>query len=292
MEETFVKRLLLCLNLIALLALFGCGDESTTTTTAAVTEATEQISEATTEAATETEETTAATTEETTEATTEATTEEPKIKGVVVIDPGHQGHTDKTPEPIGPGAKKTIGIAGVGTCGVSTKTPEYELTLELSLKLRDELTARGYQVIMTRESNDVKVSCKTRAEIANDANADAFIRIHANGSENKKVKGCMTACISSKNPYQDEIHQDYEKSRLLSEKVLDSLVDSIHTKREGIFERDDLSGNNWAKVPTTLVEVGYMTNPEEDELMATDEYQKKIVDGLANGIDSYIEAVE
>ncbi len=66
-----------------------------------------------------------------------------------------------------------------GTEGVSTKLPEYELTLSVSKKLKRILEERGYQVVMIRESNDVNLSNAERAEIANKSGASIFVRFMA-----------------------------------------------------------------------------------------------------------------
>ena len=203
---------------------------------------------------------------------------------IIAIDAGHQAKGNSEKEPIGPGASEMKAKVASGTQGTATGIPEYQLTLAVSLKLKQELINRGYQVYMIRETNDVNISNAERAQMADKSGADIFIRVHANSLNDSSIQGALTMCQTSKNPYNGTL---YSKSLSLSKAVVNGICSQTGFKNRGVQETDSMSGINWCNIPVTIVEMGFMSNAEEDKKMATDEYRDKIAKGIADGIDQY-----
>ena len=207
-------------------------------------------------------------------------------KYLICIDPGHQAKGDWKTEPIGPGSSYQKARVSSGTVGISTKKPEYILNLEASEVLKHILISKDFEVIMTRESHDVNISNLERATFANDRNANMVIRIHADGSDNTSITGASILIPSQKGKYTSSIFEaSYECADLIKNKM-----DNGGFKVNGIFERDDLTGFNWSKVPVVLVEMGFMSNYNEDEMMSNKEYQRKMMQSIADGVEDYFQA--
>ena len=204
---------------------------------------------------------------------------------VIVIDAGHQTRAMSATEPIGPGSSQRKAKATGGASGCVTHLPEYKLNLQVAKKLQKELVNRGYKVIMVRTKNNVRMSNVQRAKVANKYKADAFIRIHANSAGSSSVKGALTIAPASNNRYMTKANR--KASQKLSKKVLKAMCKTTGAKNRGVMYTNSMTGINWCKVPVTIVEMGFMSNPSEDRKMAKASYQKKIVKGIADGIDNF-----
>lgn len=203
---------------------------------------------------------------------------------VIAIDAGHQQRGDSSTEPVGPGSSTRKAKVAGGATGVATKTPEYKLTLQVAKRLQKELEARGYQVVMIRTKNNVNISNKKRAQMANRSGADICIRLHADGSSSSSVRGASALYPSTRNPYVGKLSQSSKK---LSQCILKKYCQATGIRNRGLSQRDDLTGTNWSKIPVALIEMGFLSNPTEDRMMQKKAVQKKMAKGIADGVDAY-----
>jgi len=120
--------------------------------------------------------------------------------------------------------------------------------------------------------------------MTNKAGCAVYIRLHADGSTNRSLTGASVLTSSSKNPYTKSVQKSSDK---FSRDVLSEFVKATGAKNRGVSYRDDLTGTNWSTVTNTLIEMGFMSNPEEDRKMSTNDYQNKMVTGIVNGIEKY-----
>ena len=210
-----------------------------------------------------------------------------RIKGKkkIYIDPGHQSRANGGLEQVGPGSSaKKMKVTG-GCSGAATGIPEYKFNLVMGKKLREALLDKGYDVVMSRTKNDVNISNVERAKKGNKSGADICVRIHSDSVDDSSVRGVSVLYPSTANPY--PIKKQAKKSKKLAKLLLDEYCKATGIKSRGIVVRNDLSGTNWSKIPTVLIECGFQSNPAEDRLLNDPDMQKKMVKGMVNGIDKY-----
>ncbi|SHM26779.1 N-acetylmuramoyl-L-alanine amidase [Caldanaerovirga acetigignens] len=176
---------------------------------------------------------------------------------IIVIDPGHGGSD--------PGAV----YAGVY---------EKDLNLDIAMRLKKLLEESGARVLMTRES-DIYVSLYTRADIANQVGAHLFVSIHNNSSTNTSTSGTMTLYYPS--PEKKEFAQILHKA----------VVETLGLPDLGLSERPNLVVTRETKMPSALVEVAFMSNARDLELLKTDEFKQKAAEGIYKGILRYFSAI-
>lgn len=272
MKTKSVIGIILSFSLILSL-LCGCGKEENI-----------KISETVTTTVTETSVTETTEVSETTTTVPHTTKSQGILSGKkIVVDAGH-GCTVDYMEPIAPGLDPTNPEGpGTGTCGVSTNKPEKTLTLEIAKPLRKELIKLGAEVVMIRSGEGTTLSLQQRSEVGNKAKADFSIRIHADGLDDSSVQGVSVLYPSSQYVGENIANE----SKIIAQHLSDAYCRTTGLYNRGLSERGDLTGFNFSKIPVILIELGFMTNPEEDQKMSDTNFQKKMVQGIVKGVIEY-----
>lgn len=205
----------------------------------------------------------------------------PSLEGYrICIDPGHQLHADSRLEPVSPfdRTEQKARTAG-GAQGVATRARESERNLEIALQLAELLTACGAEVLLTREAEDVQVSNIERSRMANEFQADVFLRLHCNKSDNAGRHGIRVYVpILAANRFYDT-----KKAQMLewAETLACLMAEENNAPAYGVGANNNYTGSNWAQMPTFLIEMGYMSNAEDDLLLADPSYQQGLIRGIA-----------
>lgn len=206
------------------------------------------------------------------------------LKGVVIgVNPGHQSRSNKEMEPNAPGSEEMKKKAGVGAQGVESRTPEYVINLSVGLKLRDLLTAKGATVVMTREDNDVDISNAERAQLLNNAKVDLAVQLHCDGAEDPERNGSsmlipVNDCTQAINP----------ESKVAGQIIHEAFLKATGLKDRGLRKRSDMTSFNHSTVPTILLEMAFLSNPDNDALLNQEDFQNKCAEGICEGIVKYI----
>ena len=193
----------------------------------------------------------------------------------VALDPGHGGDD--------PGA---IGPSG---------TQEKAVTLKVAAKVAEVLSKQGFRVILTRR-DDTDPSLDDRTAAANQAKADLFISIHMNSFPDPGVGGTTTYFLSAQGleeavSAKDTTPQAEEIRRQKSSRLANCLQAAL-VKNLGLTDRG-VRGANFAvlrttQMPAVLIEAAFISNPQEESLMATDAFAENIAQGIAQGIADYL----
>jgi N-acetylmuramoyl-L-alanine amidase len=186
----------------------------------------------------------------------------------ITIDPGHGG----LQKVGGSSANNAIGAEG---------TLEKDLTLEIGLLLQEYLLGSGHDVLMTRDS-DVNLGLKNRANRANDFSSDIFISIHFNGYFDFEVQGTETWV------YPDT----HTKNRTLATFLQQNLVSVTNYTDRGLKsgKYGVLNPNRHdAKTAVCLVEVSFLTNPEDEQKLQDCVYKDALAKAMYQGVEDYFE---
>ena len=202
----------------------------------------------------------------------------------IVIDPANQATINVELIPVGPGSEDTKQGATQGNTGAFLMTKEFDINLVYAQLLKAELESRGYEVILTRETSDIDLNNQVRAEAANESGAPAMIRISMNFSDNRELTGVMGVVMNKESEYNADL---YDESYAFATRVLQGVIGRTGAVNQGIYTTDDMAIINWSKIPVMVLKVGYLSNEAEENALVSEEYQKKVIRGIAEGIDRY-----
>ena len=203
----------------------------------------------------------------------------------IVIDPGHSSTGTSGNEPVSPNSSTTKLKDGLGATGSYTNIPEHKTNMSVALLVKKELASRGYNVILTKQDVAESKSNIERAEVGNKNNADLVVRIHADSAENSSISGASMH-VPANNEYTSSF---YKISKSYGTTILNTYVDEVGIKNRGVIERNDLTGFNWSKVPVVLIEMGFLSNKEDDNFVSNTENHPKIAKAISDGIDKCFE---
>ena len=208
-----------------------------------------------------------------------------RLSGVTVcIDPGHQGVPIKLSEPLGPGLSgRRISNNGQAQ-GTVTRRKESVVVLEIGLKLRNALLLEGADVVMTREDQQTAVSCVRRAEIAAEGGADLLIRLHCDSSSDKNRRG-IHVYLPLSSDYAKQV-ADPATYRTYGDALYGAICEATGIHRGSVVQNNSYCTSNWATMPAFLVEMGYMSNAQDDAMLSTEEYQEAIIRGMVDGLEA------
>jgi len=204
---------------------------------------------------------------------------------LICLDPGHgtPPAIGRQTEPIGPGSHVLKIKDGGGAHG------EAAVALAIAKRARALLLARGYRVAMTRTGPTIHLPNGNgniaRAKFCNRRHAALMVRIHADGSSDRSLRGVSTLVPAWHKGWTDDI---YGRSRRAGRALQKAVVSSTGALDRGIVRRSDLTGFNWADVPVVLVETGFLSNAKDSQLLHTPSYQQKVGRGLANGVSAFV----
>ncbi len=204
---------------------------------------------------------------------------------VIGLDPGHQETADSGLEQMAPYSRRTKERQSSGGTGVKTGVPEHKINLLIAMKLRDLLEAEGATVVMTRETSDVSLSNIERAMRMNEANVDIWIRLHCASASSARQSGASVLVPSR--TYGTAIYKD---SLRLGQCVYDSFGKATESPMLALRALMDQTGFNWSESPVIAVEMGLLSNPQEDIRLNRDSYQTSCALGVFNGVLDYFEA--